>query len=216
MSRDAIASVAHAHGSQPARFTTTQSVDAVQLRSKPVGSTVGPTGFAATGSAGRGGGFVLALSDDELHAAVSSSSNTTRNIEQVYTLRAMPSGLEGISILVLEDDRDTMELFAGSLRKLGGDVRAASTAAAALEILAAWKPTVVLCDLHLAGTDGYAFLASLRELDDHLTTPVIAISASHPVVERERALQAGFAEYVVKPTRISEIAAVIATCTTSA
>ncbi|MBA3465397.1 MAG: response regulator [Deltaproteobacteria bacterium] len=128
----------------------------------------------------------------------------------------MRPGLEGISILVLEDDRDTMELFAGSLRKLGGDVRATSNAAAALDILASWEPDVILCDLHLAGSDGYAFLESLRALGAHRTTPVIAISASHPVIERERALQAGFADYVVKPTRISEIAAVITTCTTAA
>jgi CheY-like chemotaxis protein len=128
----------------------------------------------------------------------------------------MRPGLEGISILVLEDDRDTMELFAGSLRKLGGDVRTAARSEAALDILAAWKPDVILCDLHLPGSDGYAFLAALRARADHGTTPVIAISASHPVVERERALEAGFADYVVKPTRIAEIAAVITTCAAAA
>lgn len=128
----------------------------------------------------------------------------------------MRPGLQGISILVLEDDRDTMELFATSLRKLGGDVRTASRSEAALDILATWQPDVILCDLHLPGDDGYAFLATLRARGEHRTTPVIAISASHPVIERERALEAGFAEYVVKPTRISEIAAVITTCTTAA
>jgi CheY-like chemotaxis protein len=128
----------------------------------------------------------------------------------------MATGLQGISILVLEDDRDTIELFASSLRKLGGDVRTATTAAAALDILADWQPNAILCDLHLPDSDGYAFLARLRAIGEHSTTPVIAISASHPQIERDRALEAGFADYVVKPHRIAQIAAVITTCTTTA
>jgi CheY-like chemotaxis protein len=121
----------------------------------------------------------------------------------------MRTDLENLSILVVEDDRDTRELFAGSLRKLGGDVRTASTAATALEILTGWRPDAILCDLHLPDADGYEFLASLRATADQPTAPVIAISASHPVIERQRALEAGFADYVVKPTRLAEIAAVI-------
>ncbi|HUS33531.1 MAG TPA: response regulator [Kofleriaceae bacterium] len=115
--------------------------------------------------------------------------------------------LTGISILVLEDDRDTLDLFAGSLTKLGGTVRKASTVAAALTTLATWRPNVILCDLHMPETDGYAFLASLRAAE--ILIPVIAISASHPTVERDRALEAGFAEYLVKPSRIAETALVI-------
>ncbi len=117
--------------------------------------------------------------------------------------------LAGISILLLEDDRDTIELVAGSLKKLGGTVRTATSAAAALEILAAWRADVILCDLHLPEADGYAFLARLRANGTDPLTPVIAISASHPVVERERALAAGFADYIVKPSRIAETAAAI-------
>ena len=117
--------------------------------------------------------------------------------------------LAGISIFVLEDDLDTMELVAGSLRKLGGVVRTATTAVAALEALAAWRPDVILCDLHLPDIDGYGFLARLRANGADPMIPVIAISASHPVVERERALEAGFADYLVKPSRIAETAALI-------
>jgi CheY-like chemotaxis protein len=117
--------------------------------------------------------------------------------------------LAGISILVLEDDRDTSELFAGALRKLGGEVRTAATAVAALDIVAAWRPDAILCDLHLPEVDGYGFIARLRTIAGRQIVPVIAISASHPAIERERALDAGFAEYLVKPTRVSEIIAVV-------
>ena len=57
--------------------------------------------------------------------------------------------LADISILVLEDDADTLDLFVGTLRKLGAEVRAATTAAAALDLAARWRPDAVLCDLHL-------------------------------------------------------------------
>ena len=117
--------------------------------------------------------------------------------------------LAGISILVLEDDRDTIELFAVALRKLGGEVRTAVTAAAAFDILAVWRPDAILCDLHLPDVDGYAFVAKLRTIAGRRMIPVIAISASHPTIERERALDVGFAEYLVKPARISEVIAAV-------
>jgi CheY-like chemotaxis protein len=117
--------------------------------------------------------------------------------------------LEGISILVLEDDRDTVELFAEALRKLGAGVRTAVTVAAAFDILAAWRPDAILCDLHLPDVDGYAFVARLRGISGPRMVPVIAISASHPAVERERALDVGFAAYLAKPARLSEVVAVV-------
>ena len=118
--------------------------------------------------------------------------------------------LAGVSILVLEDDRDTSELFAGALRKQGGVIRTAASAEAAFDILATWRPDAILCDLHLPDVDGYAFVARLRTLEACRMVPVIAISASHPAVERDRALDVGFAEYVIKPARISGVVAVVA------
>jgi CheY-like chemotaxis protein len=117
--------------------------------------------------------------------------------------------LAGISILVLEDDPDTLDLYAGTLRKLGAEVCAAKTALDALDIAARWRPDAALCDLHLAGIDGYGFLAQLRQIPGRRFVPVIAVSASHPAVERDKSLAAGFAEYVVKPARMADVIAAI-------
>ncbi len=119
--------------------------------------------------------------------------------------------LTGVSLLVLEDDPDTLHMFARSLAKAGAEVRTAATAEAALAILATWRPSVVLCDLHLPAVDGYDFLARVRETAGLRDLPVIAISASHPAAER--ALEAGFAAHLVKPTRLAEIIEVISTLT---
>jgi two-component system CheB/CheR fusion protein len=122
--------------------------------------------------------------------------------------------LNGVSLLVLEDDPDTLHMFARSLAKAGAEVRTATTAEAALAILATWRPSAVLCDLHLPEVDGYDFLARLRETAALRDLPVIAISASHPSVEH--ALEAGFATHLLKPTKIAEIiGAVEALCQSS-
>jgi two-component system KDP operon response regulator KdpE len=117
--------------------------------------------------------------------------------------------LAGLSILVLEDDADTLDLFVGTLRKLGADVRAATTATAALDVAARWRPDAVLCDLHLPEVDGYTFLTRMRQLGGRRFVPVIAVSASHPAIERDKTIAAGFADYLVKPTRIGDVVAAI-------
>jgi CheY-like chemotaxis protein len=113
--------------------------------------------------------------------------------------------VNGVSILILEDDRDTIELFAASLSKLGATVRTAMSAEDALAILATWRPNVILCDLHLPGVDGYGFLERVRAVPTLGAIPVIAISASHPELERERSIEAGFSEHLTKPTKLKDV-----------
>lgn len=117
--------------------------------------------------------------------------------------------LTGTSLLVLEDDPDTLELFAASLTRSGAEVRIAITASAALSLLASWRPHVVLCDLHLPGVDGFMFLEQVRAIPGLRDLPVIAISASHPAITRERALAEGFAAHLTKPSKLSEIIAAV-------
>ncbi len=113
--------------------------------------------------------------------------------------------MTGVSILILEDDQDTIELFAGSLSRLGAEVRTALNAADALAVLAAWRPTIILCDLHLPGVDGYGFLERVKAISELASIPVIAISASHPELERDRSIEAGFAAHLTKPTKLKDV-----------
>jgi CheY-like chemotaxis protein len=113
--------------------------------------------------------------------------------------------LEGRSVLVVEDDADTLALYTTALAKLGADVRCANSVEAALAHLAAWRPDAVLCDLHLPGFDGYSLIERIRAQPGLANLPVLAISGSHPEIERERSLRAGFAEHFVKPAKLGEI-----------
>lgn len=111
--------------------------------------------------------------------------------------------MNGISVLVLDDDLDTNMLFATSLTKRGATVRTAVSAAEALAILQTWRPNVILCDLHLPDVDGYGFLAQVRASSAFDDIPLIAISASHPDLAATH--HAGFAERLCKPARLKDV-----------
>ncbi len=118
--------------------------------------------------------------------------------------------LHDVSILVVEDDLDTCELYERALRAVGATVRTANRVASALALLATARPDVVLCDLHLPDVDGYALLREVLADPELAGIPIIAISGSHPELERERALEAGFARHLAKPSKLREIVTAVA------
>lgn len=122
----------------------------------------------------------------------------------------LATALARVSILIVEDDPDTRDLYKVMLRNTGAAVRTASTAEAALLVLDTWRPDVVLCDLHLPGYDGYHLLEHVQANPAHCDIPMISISGSHPSIEQERSVRAGFAEHLVKPSKIHDIVAAVA------
>lgn len=120
------------------------------------------------------------------------------------------NALHEISILVVEDDLDTCQLYERALTAAGATVRTASSVGAALSLLAGSRPDVVLCDLHLPEVDGYELLKEVLADPMLAGIPVIAISGSHPDLERERALEAGFALHLSKPSKLREIVRAVA------
>jgi CheY-like chemotaxis protein len=117
--------------------------------------------------------------------------------------------LQGFAILVVDDDAETLALYAQTFERLGATVQAASSAERALSILEAWRPDVMLCDLHLPGVDGYTLLARIREREPLQALPVIAISGSDPTLEGERCRRAGFHEHLTKPVKLEAIVSAI-------
>jgi CheY-like chemotaxis protein len=113
--------------------------------------------------------------------------------------------LAGSSILVVEDDPDTLELLAQTFAHLGANVRRARSAEIAFALLAGSRMDAVLCDLQLPDVDGYALLERIRATPALCGIPVVAISGSHPAIERGRAIKAGFARYISKPSRLDAI-----------
>jgi CheY-like chemotaxis protein len=124
--------------------------------------------------------------------------------------------LDGISILIVEDDPDTRALYVLALQRAGATVESASCAEAALAVLVTWRPDVVLCDIHLPGVDGYGLLTKLQSTPGLEGMAVIAISGSHPSIESARSLSAGFARHLTKPARLQDLVAAVRTVGDSA
>jgi CheY-like chemotaxis protein len=122
----------------------------------------------------------------------------------------MAGALHRVSVLIVEDDPDSRELFALSLGSVGAQVRSATSAEAALAVLATWRPDIVLCDLHLPGVDGYSLIEHVRADARWSGIPMISISGSHPEIELERSQRAGFARHLTKPSRLAEIVQAVA------
>src|SRR5206468_10122553 len=109
--------------------------------------------------------------------------------------------LRGLRILLVEDDADGSEAIATVLGVAGAEVRSAGSTAAALEVLATWRPDVLVSDIGLPGEDGYTLLRRVRTLEEDggARLPAIALTAYAQAEDRIRALTAGFQAHVTKP-----------------
>jgi PAS domain S-box-containing protein len=123
----------------------------------------------------------------------------------------MPS-LEGISVLVVEDDKDARDVVTVILGQAGAEVVAVGSAAEALDLLPRRRWDVLLSDIEMPYEDGYSFIRKVRSLSpaEGGNIPATALTAHASTADRLRALQAGYQMHVPKPVHPQELAAVIA------
>lgn len=102
-------------------------------------------------------------------------------------------------ILVVEDNRENLELMVFLLRAFGHDPVSATSGAAAIELSQSDRFDVVLLDIQMPEMDGFETARALREnaaLDD---VPLVAVTALAMPGDREMILDAGFSGYIAKP-----------------
>jgi len=163
---------------------------------------------ADSGGAGRGATFTVRLPLGALDTGVAAPEGVAD---------PLPS-LDGVSVLVVDDARDTREALAMLLEECGAHVTAAASAPAALDAMAQARPDVLISDLAMPGVDGYELLARVRAREAGAARPVpaLALSAYARREDRERALAAGFQAHIAKPGEPGEIAAAVARLATGA
>jgi CheY-like chemotaxis protein len=125
---------------------------------------------------------------------------------------ALPS-LEGVEVLVIDDEQDTREMVAEVLRQCGAEVRCGCSVAEALQELEQWIPDVLVSDIGMPGEDGYALIRKVRGLAPEAggRVPALALTAYTRFEDRARVLSAGYQMHLGKPIEPSEIAAAVAT-----
>jgi signal transduction histidine kinase/CheY-like chemotaxis protein len=125
-------------------------------------------------------------------------------------LDAEARSLEGVLILVVDDNPDARDLVAHALHRAGGRTLIAGTAAEAMAALAREMPDIVVSDIEMPGEDGYGLLKKIRALPGGADVPVIALTAYARAEERVRALRAGFQVHLAKPVDPFELVMVVA------
>jgi CheY-like chemotaxis protein len=112
-------------------------------------------------------------------------------------------------VLVVDDNVDAALTLSEAVRLDGHEVRVAHEGQSALEQAASFAPEVVLLDIGLPGLDGYQVVRRMRELPQLDRTLIVALTGFGQESDRERALQAGFDEHLVKPVDLDTIQAVL-------
>jgi signal transduction histidine kinase/ActR/RegA family two-component response regulator len=164
-------------------------------------------------SQGRGCGstFVVRLPISPVVSATLGISRVPAT-KQPLSNSLLPANLHGIRVLVVDDEPDARELVAYVLQTCGMEVRTAGSVAEALSELSTYAPHVILSDIGMPDTDGYALIRSIRTHPDESkrSTPVIALTAFARNEDRTRALVEGFNRHMAKPVEPAALVRVIA------
>jgi CheY-like chemotaxis protein len=120
--------------------------------------------------------------------------------------------LQGLRVLVVDDDIDTRELLMVALKHYGAEVRAVASAAEAIDAVSQWLPDVLISDVGMPERDGYALIQQVRLLgsENGGGVPALALTAFAGDEHRSRALLAGFQIHMAKPIDPIELATVVA------
>jgi CheY-like chemotaxis protein/anti-sigma regulatory factor (Ser/Thr protein kinase) len=159
---------------------------------------------AASAGEGRGTMMTVTLRSGELQGPALASGDI------------VPTDLgrcDGIHVLLVDDDEDGRKLVRILLERCGARVTTAGSAQEALAAMSRKAPDILISDLAMPGTDGYAFIQQVRKKPALRRLPAIALTAHARGEVRIRALQAGFDTYVAKPLDPAELLTVVITLT---
>lgn len=119
--------------------------------------------------------------------------------------------LDGMRVLVVDDEADTLELIRVLLGQCGAEVTATQSVAEALGLLERFAPDVIISDIGMPGEDGFDFIRRVRELPPERggQTPAVALTAYARAEDRQRALRSGFQMHVAKPVELAELLAIV-------
>ena len=164
----------------------------------------------------------------ELHGGTVTASSGGENAGSVFTVhipirvvdRAGPateapasltSSLNGVSVLVVDDDPDALEFVRTALEQSGAEVAVASSAREGRDRFTREHPDVIVSDLVMPDEDGLDFIREIRRIDERRgqLTPAAALTALARTDDRRRALNAGYQIHVAKPIEPSELVSTV-------
>jgi PAS domain S-box-containing protein len=127
--------------------------------------------------------------------------------ESVAGAAGMPDALQGMRIMVVEDEKDTLDFVSRFLVSRGAEVLTATSAAEALALIPTAHVNVLISDIGLPDVDGYELLRKVRRMDASASggIPAIALTAYARAEDRLLAFRAGYQAHVAKPVDPNEL-----------
>ncbi|HVE58715.1 MAG TPA: CHASE3 domain-containing protein [Pyrinomonadaceae bacterium] len=174
------------------------------------------------------GGTVSVLSDGENKGStfiiklpvattqeVEESLDTARVFGNLKSETSPAIRLDGLLILVVDDEEDTRHLLVQSLTLYGATVITAKSAEEGLTHLQDQSPDILVSDIGMPDEDGYSLIRKVRALSDEhqKNIPAIALTAFTRAQDRMKAMTTGYQNHVSKPVEPDELATVIASLT---
>jgi PAS domain S-box-containing protein len=117
--------------------------------------------------------------------------------------------LAGVHALIVEDDPDGNELVCTILERYGAKVTSATTAAAALDVIASSPPDVLVSDIGLPDMDGLELIKTVRSRAECASIPAVALTAYASRQDAAKAMTAGFDAHVPKPVQPATLGGVL-------
>ena len=173
---------------------------------------------------GLGLGLAIARHLVELHGGTVAAASDGRDRGATFTVRlpaapkdtrggstetesAEPLRLDGLEILLVEDDQDTLEAMTQGLSALGASVRAATSVEEAWRTFVHHAPHLVLTDLSMPYEDGYSLLRRIHSQQNR--PPVIALTGLTRPEDKEHVERAGFSAFVAKPIDLRQLVTIV-------
>lgn len=162
---------------------------------------------------GQGATFIVQL---PLLSANSQGAAKTAETTEVEIEPNLPS-LQGIRVLVVDDDPDNCELLAMLLEQYQAEIMTVASAMEVSSVLKSFKPDILVSDIGMPDVDGYTLLRSIRCLPPEQggQIPAIAVTAYARPEDAQQALACGFQRHLSKPIDANELVTAIAELTSN-
>jgi CheY-like chemotaxis protein len=166
---------------------------------------------AESAGLGQGSVFTVELPLAEERRDPARAEERRREVERRRSNRGSVR-LDGIHVLLVEDDDDSRKLLGTMLKRYGARVTSTKSAAEALNVFSSEIPDLLISDIGMPDQDGYEFIQKLRALPPEKggQTPAIALTGYASRKDRERALAAGYHQHIAKPIEQTEMITAIA------
>ena len=156
---------------------------------------------------GLGASFTIHLPIMALHSSSETLAAEAR--DAAADARASRGSLDGVRVLLVDDDADSLQTIARILRRNGAEVQTAQSMEEALAAIQAAAPDALVSDIGMPGHDGYELITRLRAMPGGRSIPAVALTALARSEDRTRSLRAGFQMHVAKPVDARELVAAV-------